>query len=105
MTFIVFDARPFQPIKCSRPVRDANQKPVTVLVAEDDADQRSHMEFVLVRAGYRVLNASTGDEALARLGMEPVDALICDLNMDHNDGFELIRRIRAHPNFQPAYLW
>jgi two-component system KDP operon response regulator KdpE len=50
------------------------------------------------------LNASTGDEALAHLSVEAVDAVISDLTMDHDHGFDFLRRIRAHADFQAAYL-
>jgi CheY-like chemotaxis protein len=106
MLLTVFDEQSSQSSKarCCRSAPSARQKTATVLVAEDDADQRSQMELILLRAGYRVLNASTGDEALTHLSIASVDALVSDLNMDRNDGFELIRRIRAHPGFQAAYL-
>jgi DNA-binding response OmpR family regulator len=106
MRLAVFDPPPFQPadIERSRAVRDARQQALTVLVAEYDADQRSLLEIVLVRAGYRVLNACAGDEALAHLSVEAVDAVISDLTMDHDDGFDLLRRIRAHAQVHAAYL-
>jgi DNA-binding response OmpR family regulator len=100
MILTVLDAKPVQ-LQSAGPAR---RKAATVLVAEDNTDQRSLLELVLIRAGYQVLNASTGDEALAQIGAKRVDAFISDLHIDHNDGFELIGRIRAHPGFQGAYL-
>lgn len=52
---------------------------------------RLHLE----RAGFRVLEASGGREALAKLETESVDLVVLDLMMDDLDGWEVCRRIRA----------
>ena len=67
---------------------------VTILVAEDDANTRKLMGAVLKRAGYDVLLAKDGDEALELLDAHHVDLLVTDVMMPGVDGFELTRQLR-----------
>src|SRR5439155_21815862 len=69
----------------------------TVLVVEDEEAVRGLVREVLELAGYRVLDAASGDEALVALlrSEGPIDALVTDLRMPGMDGIELTERIRA----------
>ena len=51
---------------------------------------------VLRNAGFTVLEAATGQDAL-RLAAEPVDLVVLDVNLPDIDGFEVCRRLRASP--------
>jgi CheY-like chemotaxis protein len=66
----------------------------TVLVVEDDPHVRLLLERVVSGAGYRVLSASSGAEALAALGAPgaEVDLLLTDLGLGDLHGGELARR-------------
>ena len=66
-----------------------------VLVADDDPVMRLMMSAVLSEAGFRVLEAADGTEALALAMADRPDLLILDLVMPGIDGFEVCRRIRA----------
>jgi two-component system, cell cycle sensor histidine kinase and response regulator CckA len=68
----------------------------TVLLAEDEPTVRLLMKRVLERAGYTVLQASTGEEALevARAYGSTIDALVTDVIMPGMGGGELSRRLR-----------
>jgi DNA-binding response OmpR family regulator len=72
-----------------------NGKPL-VLAADDDPDILSLVVFRLERAGYEVLTAADGDEAL-RLALERnPDLAVLDVMMPKLDGYEVTRRLRAH---------
>ncbi len=68
---------------------------VHILVAEDNADYRKLLKIHLKRAGYQVLEASDGQEALDLIGQTPVHLLIADIMMPRMDGFELTSQIRS----------
>lgn len=67
----------------------------TILVVEDTATSRLLMRTVLESAGFHVLDASDGEEALEVLHGRPVDAIVSDVRMPRLDGFELTRRVRT----------
>ena len=66
-----------------------------VLVLEDEASIRSFIVINLQRAGYEVVEAECGEEALAKLQENP-DTRLCllDIMLPDIDGFEVCRRIR-----------
>ena len=67
-----------------------------VLIMEDEINIRSFVVINLQRAGYEVVEAGTGDEALDRLQHQPdIGVAILDINVPGMDGFEVCRRIRA----------
>ena len=66
----------------------------TILVVDDDARVRSVLVEHVAYAGFRVLEASNGLEALEVLGKEPVSLVFTDLRMPVMDGIELLRRAR-----------
>jgi DNA-binding response OmpR family regulator len=72
----------------------------TVLLAEDDRALRRYFEVVLRRAGYDVLAAADGLEAMKALLTNPVDAVVTDAVMPHLSGHELCRFLREHPRLK-----
>jgi hypothetical protein len=68
---------------------------LTVLVVEDDADARALTRRILTDAGAAVVEASSAEEALARVAAAKPDILISDIGMPHEDGYQLVRRLRA----------
>ena len=67
-----------------------------VLILEDEANIRSFVVINLKRAGYDVIEASTGYEALEKLQEFPdINVAILDVMLPDIDGFEVCRRIRA----------
>lgn len=70
--------------------------PLQVLLVDDDAAQRMLLTMTLERAGYEVLEAENGQEALDVCKSNPdIRLIITDLSMPVMDGFELIKAIRA----------
>jgi PAS domain S-box-containing protein len=76
----------------------ANLRGVRVLVVDDDPDALSLVREILENAGAEMVLAASGPEALALLERQPVHVLVCDLAMPRMDGFELIARVRHHPD-------
>jgi len=70
---------------------------VRVLVVEDEADARHLLAAVLQKRGARVFMAATGAEALEMLERERPDVLLSDIALQDQDGYELIRKVRALP--------
>jgi signal transduction histidine kinase/ActR/RegA family two-component response regulator len=66
-----------------------------VLVVDDDADSREVVREVLEQAGAEVFTAASAREALAAFSASPPDVLLSDLGMPEQDGYDLIRRVRA----------
>ncbi len=69
----------------------------TVLVVDDNLQNREVAEGHLVSAGYAVIQAEGGAEALAFLGTRRPDLVLLDVLMPGMDGYETCRRIRALP--------
>ena len=65
----------------------------TVLVVDDEADLLFTIALSLELAGYRVLKASSGQEALAVAAGDSPDAIVLDLRLPDIDGWEVIRRL------------
>ena len=66
----------------------------TILVVEDDAFIRDIFQRVLERAGFHVLTAAHGKEALAFFHGGGVGLVVTDLMMPELDGFQLIRTLK-----------
>ncbi len=67
---------------------------VNVLVVEDEADIQQLVSYNLIRAGFHVTCADTGEEALERLRMEQVDCVLLDLNLPGISGLEVCAAMR-----------
>lgn len=74
------------------------QRDARLLIAEDEANLRLVLQKELQRLGYRVQAAADGEAALRKLEESNVDVLLCDINMPHMDGMELLRRVHERPN-------
>jgi len=68
---------------------------VKILIVDDDRELRELVGFVVRRAGYEVLEAEDGPEAVRRHAAARPDLVILDVNLPGFDGFEVCRRIRA----------
>ncbi|AWK85963.1 ATP-binding response regulator [Azospirillum thermophilum] len=69
--------------------------PRTILVVDDEPDLVAVVATELRCAGYRVLTAANGRDALERLGREPVDLVLADVSMPVMGGHELLRIVRS----------
>jgi two-component system, NtrC family, response regulator HydG len=68
----------------------------TILIVEDDIENRAAMVKVLEGAGYKTLETDNGQQALDILQEEDVDLLVTDLRLPVMDGVELLKRAKAN---------
>ena len=68
----------------------------TILHVDDNEPQRYAVSRMLRRAGFKVLEAASGTEALEKAKELP-DLVLLDVNLPDMDGFEVCRRIKADP--------
>lgn len=71
-------------------------RPATILVAEDNDDNRLVMKMLLELRGYRVVVAANGHEALEVAARERPDLILMDLRMPLLNGLAAARQIRQH---------
>ncbi len=72
----------------------------TIMTVDDSASVRQMVAFTLRNAGYEVIEAKDGQDAVDKLDGKRVNLIFADLNMPVMDGIELIRNLRAHPAFK-----
>ena len=77
------------------PADRLNLTGVKVLVVDDEADARALVQRLLEDCGAAVDTASSAAQALERIGVRLPDVLVSDIGMPGEDGFSLIRRVRA----------
>lgn len=71
-----------------------SEKLVQVLVVDDEPQIRRLLRTSLNAQGYRVLEASCGEEAVTKTATDPPDVVLLDLGLPDVDGVDVIRRIR-----------
>ena len=72
----------------------------TVLVVDDSTSMRQMVAFTLKSSGFTVVEGANGKEGLQKLDGQKVDLVISDLNMPVMNGFEMIKAIRAKPQYK-----
>ena len=77
---------------------------VDVLVVDDEIDARNLVKRLLEMAGATVSMAASSSEAMERILARRPDVLVCDIGMPGEDGYSLIRRLRAIEKIQENAL-
>ena len=70
-----------------------------ILLVEDEVDQAQVFSLLFEGAGYEVMHAQTGGEALDILNKQEVDLLICDVVMPGMRGDEFVSKLRSDDRF------
>lgn len=73
----------------------ANQQNRVILAVDDSASLRQMVRFTLEGAGYKVVQAADGVEALEFARGSTVDLVLTDVNMPRMDGITLVRELRG----------
>lgn len=72
----------------------------TILAVDDSTSMRQMVTFTLKGAGYDVVEAADGEQALAMARTKQVNLVLTDVNMPKMDGITLIKNLRALPNYK-----
>jgi two-component system chemotaxis response regulator CheY len=72
----------------------------TFLIVDDSASMRQLIAFTIKDAGYDVLLAENGKDALEKMSHAKVDMVITDLNMPEMDGITFIRELRGKADYK-----
>ena len=77
-----------------------------IMVIDDSAALRQTVLDALVEAGYEVIGAADGQEALGMLDGSKVDLMICDVHMPRMDGLTFVREVKrlADYRFVPVIM-
>jgi two-component system chemotaxis response regulator CheY len=74
--------------------------PKTILAVDDSASMRQMIALTLREAGYEVVEAADGAEALEYARKHRVDLVLADVNMPNIDGIMLIAQLRTLPGYR-----
>ncbi|OWY39166.1 two-component system response regulator [Xenophilus sp. AP218F] len=72
----------------------------TILIVDDSISLRQVVRMTLAGAGYDVLEAGNGQEALEVLDGRKIHLIVSDVNMPQMDGIELLKNIKQHPHYK-----
>lgn len=72
----------------------------TILTVDDSRMMREMLLMVLTEAGFNVVQAEDGVEALERLEGAQPDIIITDINMPRKDGYGVIEAVRCDPRYR-----
>ena len=79
----------------------------TILIVDDSSSLRSVVKIALTRAGYEVIEAGDGKEALTQLDKAgKVNLIVSDVNMPNMDGISFVTEVKKHPRhrFTPVVM-
>jgi CheY-like chemotaxis protein len=74
--------------------------PGSVLIVEDDPDNREIMTRLVQREGWSVTAVSNGQAGFEALSVRRPDLILLDLMMPHMDGFTFVHQLRLHPSYR-----
>ena len=72
----------------------------TVMVVDDSGSVRQVVGILLRAAGYEVIEAADGEDALRKLDGRKVHLIISDVNMPRLDGIALVQQVKAMPAYR-----
>ncbi|MFG6447859.1 response regulator [Roseateles sp. BYS180W] len=78
----------------------------SILVVDDSGSFRTVVKLALQKAGFSVVEAGDGREALTKLETNKVNLIVCDVNMPNMDGLTFLRHIKGMPahKFTPVIM-
>jgi two-component system chemotaxis response regulator CheY len=72
----------------------------TIMIIDDSASLRQVVGIALGAAGYDVVEACDGQDALAKLTGQKIHLMLCDVNMPNLDGISFLKALRQLPTYK-----
>ena len=77
-------------------IADMTDPPATILIVDDEPDNRELLEVILAWEGFVILTAGSGEDALATIARQPVDLVLLDIMMPEMNGYEVVAKIKGN---------
>jgi two-component system alkaline phosphatase synthesis response regulator PhoP len=77
---------------------------IKILIADDEPDIIEIVSFHLTKAGYEVITAKDGSEAIEKAKITQPDCIILDIMMPKRNGFEVCEYLRSQPSFDKTLI-
>lgn len=84
------------PLLSSNFATEPKSEDQTILLVEDDSALRRYLQIILERAGFNVVTARDGMDAMSKISTCLVDVVVSDAIMPRMDGYELCNFVRKH---------
>ena len=91
---------PVPPLAVQSPTRQINPATATILVVDNSTVNLSLMQITLEPCGYHVICAYDAEEALTLMRQTPLDLILSDVHMPRQDGYALIKAVKADPQLR-----
>ena len=72
----------------------------TIMIIDDSASIRLVVSIALKKAGYDVLEAEDGEDALNKLTGQKVHLIVCDVNMPNMDGISFLKAVKQNQSYK-----
>ena len=72
----------------------------TVMIIDDSASIRLVVSIALKKAGYDVLEAEDGEDALNKLTGQKIHLIVCDVNMPNMDGISFLKAVKQNQSYK-----
>lgn len=94
------ETHPTSPVTHEAPTQDISRKDFLLMVVDDSVDNLVLISLHLQQAGYRVITASNGEEAVRVAQLSMPDLILMDIGMPELDGLGATRKIRTYEQLQ-----
>lgn len=74
--------------------------PKTILIVDDSMSLRQVVNLALTRAGYEVIEATDGQDALTKLDGRKINLIVSDVNMPRMDGITFVTQVKQNPRYK-----
>jgi two-component system chemotaxis response regulator CheY len=72
----------------------------TIMVIDDSASIRQVVNLTLKKAGYDVVEACDGQDAIGKLTGQKINLIVCDVNMPNMDGISFLKNIKENASYK-----